>query len=338
MEKIMKTGKVSDSILKRSVLKKCAFRHPDVVQGAGVGTDSALINVKEKETFSASVHTAVLHSLSDISYEMEHAINNLACSGCLTEAVLLSILLPSSCEETELKQIMDKAAEVCGSQRIQIAGGHTEVSSVVSYPVLTVTALGAADQEPIRISGAGPGMDLLLSGPVGLEGTALLAKAYENELLEKFPLDLVEQAKQIAPSVCIVKEAFAAKQAKAAAFHDLSQGGVFGALWEFCEGASVGMEVDLRKIPIRQETVEICEYFGINPYGMRSGGSLLIAAPDGAALKAALLKAQIPAEIIGRTTDSNDRVFRNGSETRYLDKPAQDELIAFMEKRRQKTM
>ena len=96
----MKTGKVSESILKRSILKKCTFRHPQVICGAGTGNDSAVLDVKGKTVASASVHTAALHFLSDISYEVEHAMNNLACSGCLSEAVLLSILLPKECAET----------------------------------------------------------------------------------------------------------------------------------------------------------------------------------------------------------------------------------------------
>ena len=48
--------------------------------------------------------------------------------------------------------------------------------------------------------------------------------------------------------------------------HDITEGGVFGAFWEMASGAGVGLEVDLKKIPIRQETVEICNYFGVNPY------------------------------------------------------------------------
>lgn len=329
----MKTGKVSESILRRSVLKKCTFRHPQVICGAGIGNDSVLLNVKEKEVVSASTHTAVLHFLSDIRYEVEHAMNNLACSGCLSEAVLLSILLPKDCGEDILKQIMNEAAAVCQSWKVQIAGGHTEVSASVLHPVLTVTAFGAAEEETVQIKNAGPGMDLLMTGSAGLEGTVLLARTFEQELREKFPLDLVEQSKNLVSTICIAKEALAAKKAGAAALHDLSQDGIFGALWEFCEGASVGMEADLRKIPIRQETIEICEFFGINPYGMRSGGSLLIAAADGAAMKAELSRQGIAAEIIGRTTDSNDRIFRNGSEIRFLDKPSQDELLKFMEKR-----
>lgn len=36
-----------------------------------------------------------------------------------------------------------------------------------------------------------------------------------------------------------------------------------------------------KKIPVRQETIEICEFFGINPYELISSGSMLMAAADG---------------------------------------------------------
>ena len=45
--------------------------------------------------------------------------------------------------------------------------------------------------------------------------------------------------------------------------HDVTEGGIFGALWEMAEASGVGLEIDLKKIPIRQETVEVCEFFYI---------------------------------------------------------------------------
>jgi hydrogenase expression/formation protein HypE len=36
------------------------------------------------------------------------------------------------------------------------------------------------------------------------------------------------------------------------------------------EASGVGLEIDLKKIPVRQETIEICEFFGINPYELIS--------------------------------------------------------------------
>lgn len=93
----------------------------------------------------------------------------------------------------------------------------------------------------------------------------------------------------------------------------------------------VGLEIDLRAIPIRQETVEICEFFGVNPYQIMSSGSMLIAAEDGQAVVRALKDAGIPGTVVGRTTASNARILRNKEEIRYLDKPQPDELYRALE-------
>ncbi len=85
--------------------------------------------------------------------------------------------------------------------------------------------------------------------------------------------------------------------------------------------AGVGLEIDLRKIPVRQETIEICEFFGENPYELASGGCLLMTAESGTKLAAALLREGIPAAVIGRTTRGKERVVYNQGRKRYLDKP-----------------
>ena len=88
----------------------------------------------------------------------------------------------------------------------------------------------------------------------------------------------------------------------------------------------VGLEIDLKKIPVRQETIEICEFFDLNPYKLVSGGSLLIATEDGNALVRALEQEGISSVVIGKVTDSNDRVLLNGEERRFLETTQTDEL------------
>lgn len=121
-----------------------------------------------------------------------------------------------------------------------------------------------------------------------------------------------------------------ASECGAGVMHDITEGGIFGALWEMASAAGVGMDIDLKKIPIRQETVEICEYFGLNPYQIMSSGSMLIAADNGWGLVRELEKAGIPAAVIGTFTSGHDRIIRNGEERRYLDKPQTDELYKVM--------
>ena len=108
--------------------------------------------------------------------------------------------------------------------------------------------------------------------------------------------------------------------------HDVSRGGIFSALWELAEKGNVGIEVDLKKIPIRQETIEICEVLGVNPYELYGAGALLIVSDKGNQLLHELEKQQIPAAIIGKITGENGKVILNGEEIRYLDRPKNDSL------------
>ena len=109
--------------------------------------------------------------------------------------------------------------------------------------------------------------------------------------------------------------------------HTITEEGVLGALWEMADSAGLGMCVEMRELPIRQETVEICEFCHLNPYELTSAGCLLIAAEDGAGLVEELGKAHIPAAVIGRFTDGNDRILMRGEEVSYLDRQAADELM-----------
>lgn len=128
----------------------------------------------------------------------------------------------------------------------------------------------------------------------------------------------------------VVPEAAIAVKSGVCAMHDVSEGGIFGALWELAERAGVGLHIDLKKIPLRQETVEVCEYCNVNPYELLSGGCLLMAAEDGEALKSRLEAEGIPAAVIGKTVAGKERIIRNEDEVRYMDRPQQDALYGWL--------
>lgn len=83
------------------------------------------------------------------------------------------------------------------------------------------------------------------------------------------------------------------------------------------EASGIGLDIDLKKLPIRQDTIEISEFFDINPYKLLSGGSLIIVAADGTRVLRELEKTGQNAVIVGATTDSNDRVLISGEERRF---------------------
>ena len=87
--------------------------------------------------------------------------------------------------------------------------------------------------------------------------------------------------------------------------------GLYKALWDLGEIVGLGLEVEHKLIPIKQETVEVCELLEVNPYEIKSSGVIYVL-PEG----------ELPIEgtLIGRTRPDNDRVVLMKNGIRYLNK------------------
>lgn len=327
----MKVGKLAEPILIRSVLKQIGHRREEVLVGPGVGLDCAAIALKPDEVFVIS-SDPITGTTKDIGAHSVHiTVNDLAASGSQPVGIMLTILLPERVREQKLREMIQDIENTCQELNIEIVGGHTEITNVVSQPVITVTGIGKVKREDLQTESAiEPNQDIVVTKWIGLEATSILAKEKEEELKKRFPNDFIEEAKAFSKYLSVLPEAALAKQGKVVAMHDITEGGIFGALWELSSAGDVGLTVDIRQIPIRQETVEICEYFNLNPYQMMSSGSMLMITKDGPGLIEILEKSNIHAKIIGRTTDSNDKILKNNGEERFLDRPQPDELYKIM--------
>lgn len=341
----MRSGKISDSVLKRSVLKQIKTRRREVLCGAGIGEDCAIF--APSGALASAVSQAPISEDADMSRLLIKSANNLAVAGAEPIAVSISLTLPSEAEEQSLRSIMEAAEAACAPLGMQIAGGHTAVSRHVDCPLASITIYGipmrdmvASESEvqsdtpaaPLCTTrGAVPGQDIILTKWIALEGTAILAGLRREPLLQRYPAHLVETAVSFDRYLSIIPEAASAVKSGVRVLHDASEGGILAALWELAESSGVGLVIDLRKIPIRQETVEICEFCGANPYTLASTGCLVMTSNHSEALVKQLAAQQIPATVIGQITDSHDRLIYNAGEKRYLDKPAQDEIHKFIE-------
>lgn len=110
------------------------------------------------------------------------------------------------------------------------------------------------------------------------------------------------------------------------AFYAMGEGGVLSALWKMAEASGVGLRADLRRIPIRQETIEVCERFDLNPYRLFSRGAVLAGVKNASGLTEELNRRGIMAAAVGRACAGNDRLLFSGENARYLERPALDEL------------
>jgi len=323
----MKVGKVPENVLKRSVLKQIRTSRKEVILGAGIGEDCGAVKLGADEVFvlSADPITGTATDIGKLAITV--TMNDLASAGAEPVGVLLTVLLPEDITEEKIREMMCQAQATCEKANVQIIGGHTEVTRVVNQPVISVTGVGKAKEgKLVSTAGARPGMDIVVTKWVGLEGTSIIAKEKEKELLSRFSQNFILKAQELDEFLSVMPEAAIAVKSGVAAMHDVTEGGIFGALWEMAQASGVGLEIDLKKIPLKQETVEICEFFGINPYELISSGSMLMAAKDGNLLVMNLKKAGIAGTVVGKATKGNDRVLINGEERRFLEPPKVDEL------------
>lgn len=246
------------------------------------------------------------------------ALNNIYAMGADHVGIELALLVPTTENEAVLRETVRAIDAVCEEAGIVVLGGHTQVSRAVKNIVVTVTAIGEAYEQALTpSSAAAPGMDVIVTGYVGLEGTAILANEKRAELETRFSKAFIDKSAAYIDHISTAMEAASAIGAGVAAIHDASQGGIFGALWDMAEASGIGLDIDLKKLPIGQDTIEISEFFDINPYKLLSGGSLIIIAADGTRVVRELEKTGQNAVIVGATTDSNDRVLISGEERRF---------------------
>ena len=318
----MRIGKITENALKRSVLKLLRTEYKDV-KSAAVGSDCAFSS--NKDAFSAV--STVTADISDPGfYAVMKAQTALFSQGITPDHVTVSIMLPADAEEKMVKDIVKGAISAAKMCDVLYAGGHTEVTDAVSRALVTATAVAGKSEENLTLSKPEAGDDLVITKWIALEGTSMLAAERKENLSSRYPIPFIEEAERFKELLDIRAEAAVAVESSVSAIHDISSGGIYASLWEMSERAGCGLEVDLRKIPVRQETIEICEFFEINPYQLLSGGALLLATKDGESLVKKLEDKGIPAIVVGVLKEGNDKIIINGEEKRYLESPQSDEI------------
>lgn len=225
-----------------------------------------------------------------------------------------------------IDRIMKDAARAASELGIEILGGHTEITPGLPQPIISATAIGKAPRDRvITSSGANPGDLLILTKGAGIEGTAILASDFEELLKGALRSDVLEGAKRFTEKISVVKEGLIASKNGASAMHDVTEGGVLGAIYEMAEASGVGVEVWVDRIPVAAETKKICDFFSIDPMKLISSGSMLISAPKSDPILSLLKKEGIEASVIGRVVQEGRVLIKNGIiETLYP--PESDEL------------
>lgn len=175
-------------------------------------------------------------------------------------------------------------------------------------------------------------MDIAVTGYAGYEGSRLIYanKDYRDKLLKRYSESFFGVLKD---------DAYRASQASKSSYDalftryrdeglaaDAADGGVLSALWTVLKGKRCGGMYSLRDIPVMQQTIEVCEMFGLNPYRLHSPECRVWLMEDMGALQYEAAGARVPLRVIGFTT-KGVAIKRTDTDTdSSLRRPEKDEL------------
>jgi hydrogenase maturation factor len=277
---------------------------PEVVVGAAVGEDAAVIEVGERYLVLAS--DPVTLSAEPGSFAVQINANDVAVMGAEPRWLLATILLPRGSDESQAQHVMEDLLERCRSLGVALIGGHTEVTASVTRPVVAATMVGEVPPDRlVRSSGARAGDALLLAGPLAIEGTAILAAEFGDELRAcGVPGSVIDEGRRLARDrgISVLPATRALTSAVLPhAMHDPTEGGLLAAVRELAIASQCGVRLDADRVPVLPACRLICEALGLDPFGLLASGSLLAALDphDVDAAMQVLTVAAIEAHVIG---------------------------------------
>ncbi len=327
---MLKIGKLDSDVLQRIVLDKIRYKRREVKTGAGIGEDCAIIDFGRYEcVISTDPITAAVKDIGRLAIYV--SCNDIASNGIQPLGITLTMMLPPGTTEEDVSTIMDQAAAAAEIAQVQIIGGHTEVTEAVNQPVIVSTAFGRAfSGESQSAHDMRPGDCILMTKTAGLEGTGIIAGDRREQLSGVLSEEELAEAISLLDQVSVVREGVLAGEIGTSGMHDVTEGGILGAVWEMCHIAELGAEVYEEAIPVNPITLKIAEHFSIDHLRLISSGCMLIMAPQEKKdrIMDAVSAAGIRISCIGQITLEKDGLILMGKdgERREIAPPAADEL------------
>jgi hydrogenase expression/formation protein HypE len=213
------------------------------------------------------------------SLAVHGTVNDLAMRGAAPVALCLAYVLEEGLPIAELARVTASVADAARAAGVPVVTGDTKVvgRGAADGVYLTTTGLGTLlPGADVSVANGRPGDVVLLSGPVGLHGTAVLS-AREDLGFE------AEIASDSQPLHRLVARMIAAGGADVHALRDPTRGGLASALNELAAASRVAIEIDEAAVPVPAPVAAACELLGLDPIQVANEGRLVaLVAPHAA--------------------------------------------------------
>lgn len=159
---------------------------------------------------------------------------------------------------------------------------------------------------------------IIVIGSVAADAALQLLTDRNDELAARYPGRYLEDARAVLKTGIVNEKRLRGILGKDSdMLVDCREKGIFGALWKLGELQDLGLYIEQANIPVSQPAIEICDYFGINPYEIPSKGCFVLAVDEMGTFIRKMNESGTEAAVIGFTTPEKARLIV-GSTRRYL--------------------
>ncbi len=253
---------------------------PEVRVPPAIGEDACAIDVS-KGTLVVATDPVTLTGRGIGTLAVLVNANDVAVMGARPRWFLACALLPVGTTREEVTALFGELRRALARVGAALVGGHTEVTPVVSRPVIVGQMLGLrADGQVIRTGGMQAGDVVLQVGAAPIEGAAVLAQEGGARLRNVEP-GLLERARGAVekPGVSVVEPALRAAELGASAMHDPTEGGLSAGLYELAWASGLSLRVDTGAVIWFEPGCACAAALGADPWGVLASGTLLAAFP-----------------------------------------------------------
>ncbi len=296
-----------------------------VIMGSNIGEDAAVIDMGDN--YLVAKTDPITFATSAIGYYAVNVnVNDIVCTGATPKWFQSTILLPQKITDEDLiENIFKNIHDTCKSLGISVIGGHTEITSDLTRPIIVGSLLGEVEKDKLVLtSGAKTGDSIILTKGIFIEGTSIIAREKENILKDKgYSVEFIEKCKDYLynPGISVFKEALLSNDNfNINSMHDPTEGGLFCGIAEMAIASNLGVLIEKTKIKVLPEPTELSKVFNLNPYSTISSGSLLISIKEEFTVDLIdlLAKNGVNSEVIGNFTSEKEKyivIDDNGKKT-----------------------
>lgn len=271
----MEIGKLKTDLLEKYIFDKLVSNREEVLMGGGTGLDNAVMDFgRDLIVASTDPITGASKNLGSLAIYI--SANDVSCQCADPVGVLMTLLIPPTAELDDLKEIVRDATRTARELNVDIVGGHTEITDAVNKIVISTTVIGRVNKNKRPdLKSVKLGDVLAVSKYLGIEGTSIIAHE-KDQVKEILSQEEYEFAKSLSKEISVLRESKIAGKYSVKHMHDITEGGLFGAVWETSKALGHGIRIYNDLIPILDVTKKISDFYKIDPMKLISSGSMLM--------------------------------------------------------------